>query len=457
MNVYANFGKLEEGTYKVKVSATSGKEKDSIEFPFDVKTSQQEIAVKAISSIDKLKNITPSKNPIVLEFYKSGFSDYMRYLDILVDTNEDRLDTRIAYYKALEYENKYYGYNYPISISDMNKFNNAGILRYLENETNSYEVTALVSYYYPSLYKLDSSIYYEELGKTNSFDVAIDNLLVLSAMKKPVLDELNFLNDLSISDNLFVAKLALAYAFIGDYNHAKEIYRSIKNTNNIDGIIAILSTFVDKDNAVNLIDKAYSLNKSDRYVYFAMISFFDNNEANLNKESTVKVFYKDQKEEIHLKGLMMKKIKINNKDLNTLKISSTDSTDMINYYYEGGFSELDENNIFNNIFISLSNNDLYVGNVVNIRFDLSNLKNVSGNLKIYLPNCMRLSGNINSRGVYLAANRGEYLVISVSNEHDNYIDVPVYLSYPGNYKIEEAIMKIKENYYVSNSIDVNIK
>ena len=40
------------------------------------------------------------------------YRDYKRYLEILTDTFEDRLDTKIAYYKGLEYENKYYGYNY---------------------------------------------------------------------------------------------------------------------------------------------------------------------------------------------------------------------------------------------------------------------------------------------------------------------------------------------------------
>ena len=160
--VYANFGRLPEGTYTVVINATSGSEKDAIEFPFVVKTTQQEIAVKATSSIDKLKSIKPLKNPIVLEFYKDGFATYMRYLDTMIETNQDRLDTRVAYYKALELENKYYGYDYAIHVNDMSKFNNKGMLRYLENDVDSAILTALVNYYYPNLYEIKSDTYYEK-------------------------------------------------------------------------------------------------------------------------------------------------------------------------------------------------------------------------------------------------------------------------------------------------------
>lgn len=463
MNVYANFGKLAEGEYTVNIAAVSGNEKDSIEVKFSVKTSQQEISVKAVSSINNLKDITPTKNPIILEFYKSGFSKYIKYLDIINNTNEDRLDTKVAYLKALEYENKYYGYNYPISPSDMEKFNNNGVLRYLENETESYVVTALVSYYYPGLYNLDSSIFYERLGKTDSAEEALNQLLVLSAMKKPVLDELKYMNtiiDLSNLNNK--SKLALAYAFLGDYDNARKLYNELDHHFNfelnseLNGYIALLSTFVDKKYSDKYIDTIYENDYSNRYLYFAILSYFENNEADLNKESTIKVSYGDHKEEIKIKGLMVKKITINNKDLNTLKISSTDKTDMINYYYEGGFEEINEDNIKKNINISLSNNDLHVGQIVNLRVNISNLP-VSGKLKVYLPNSMRLSGIVSGNGIYMSSNKGEYLVIYVSNNHDSYFDIPVYLTYPGNYKIEEVILKVNEDYYISNPLEINIK
>ncbi len=454
--VYANFGKLEEGTYNIIITATGGDAKDAISFPFVVKSTQQEMSVKATSNINELKDITPTKNPIVLEFYKSGFSTYMNYLQVLVDTNEDRLDTKVAYYKALEYENYYFGNNYPVMITDMDKFNNNGILRYLENDSSSPVVTALVNYYYPGLYQLDKAKFYEMLDNTDNAVTAMDYLLILASMKEPVLDELNYVKNLG-GDSLFVAKKALAYAFIGDYDSAKEIYNTLIRDDSDKGLMTILSTFIDKENAEKYIDELYKNDVADRYVYFAMLSYFANNEAKLSKESTIKVTYGDQEEVIKIKGLMMKKLVINNKDLETLSITSDDDTDMINYYYEGGIKEVNVDNIHEVITMSLDNNNIGVGQLVNLKLDISNLGDNYGSMKVYLPSSLRLSGYIDGRGVGIAANRGEYLVIYISKEHDNVVNIPLYVTYPGNYKIEEVILKNNNDYYISNSLDLNIK
>ena len=453
--LYANFGKLDVGTYTVKISATDGSVKDAIEFPFEVKASQQEIAVKATSSISKLKEIKPTKNPIILEFYKSGFSKYMTYLDILVNTNEDRLDTKVAYFKALEYENKYYAKDYPINKNDMSKFNNKGVLRYLENETTSLLVTALVNYYSPDIYKLDKTVFYSQLEQTNDLSVAIDNLLVLASMKEPVLDELNTLKKSNTYAPEYEAKIALAYAFLGDYNNAKSIYKKIQRDDLSEGILTIVSTFIDKKNSEKYIDQLYQKDPTDRYVYFAILSYFMNNETNLSKESTITVKYGDKTEKIKISGLMMKKISINNKDLASLSITSDDKKDMVNYYYEGGIKEVTEENIKKNIEMSLDNNNLSVGQSVNLVLNVSNIN--SGNIKVYLPNSLRLSGNISNKGAYISANRGEYIVLSIGKEHDGIVSIPLYITYPGEYSIEEVIMKVENDYYISNPLTFNVK
>lgn len=455
--VYANFGKLEEGNYTIIINATSGDAKDSIEFPFTVKTTQQEISVKATSRIDNLKTIKPLKNPIVLEFYKDGFGTYMRYLDIMLETNQDRIDTRIAYYKALELENKYYGYDYPIHINDMNKFNKNGMLRYLENDTPSAVVTALVNYYYPNIYKLNASDFYNILDTTDFTKEAVDQLLVLASMKEPVLDQLKYASKIGGVDDEITAEIVLSYLFLGDYNSAKELYNKISDSTDIDGLLAIISTFIDKNNASKKIYDLYTKDNADRYVFFAMMSYFANNEANLSEESTITIKYSDKTETVKIKGLMMKKITISNKDLDTLSMTSDDKNDMVNYYYEGGISEVSEDNIKRNITLSIDSNNLLIGKTTNLKLNISSLKGVYGNVKVYLPNSMRFSGEIVGKGAYLSANKGEYLVIYLSKDHGDVIQIPVYLSYPGNYKVEEVILKNKDNYYISNSLDVNIK
>ncbi len=455
---FANFGKLKEGTYNVVIRAVSGKENDAIEFPFTVKTTQQEIAVKTTTKVNELKTIKPLRNPIILEFYKDGFSKYMNYLDIMLETNQDRLDTRVAYYKALELENKYYGYDYSIVINDMSKFNNKGVLRYLQKESNSLVGTALVNYYYPNIYSLKSSTFYDAIGKTEDASVALNNILVLASMKEPVLDQLDYIKSIYDKKDATVGlKLALAYAFIGDYNNAKELYNAHKDKENVDGYIAILSTFVDKENAEKLIDDLYAKNYADRYVFFAMMSYFANNETDLTKESTINVSYNDKKETFKLRALSMHKLVINSNDLDTLTITSDDDKDMVNYYYESGISEVDKKYVKNNIKLSLDSNNLYVGQTANLKLDLSNIKGISGNLKVYLPNSMRYSGNIKGNGAYLSSNKGEYLVIYISEKHSSTISIPIYLTYPGKYMVEEAIIKDNDNYYISNSINISVK
>jgi hypothetical protein len=455
---FANFGKLKEGTYNVVIRAVSGKENDAIEFPFTVKTSQQEIAVKTTAKVSEVKTLKPLKNPIILEFYKDGFSKYMKYLDIMTETNQDRLDTRVAYYKALELENKYYGTDYSVVVNDMSKFNNKGVLRYLKKEANSLIATALVNYYYPSIYDLKSSTFYNAISDTEDASVALDNLLVLASMKEPVLDQLNYIKkSINQAEPEVALKLALAYAFIGDYNDAKELYDSNKDKENVDGYVAILATFVDKENAEKLIDELYAKNYADRYVFFAMMSYFVNNETDLSKESTITVSYNDKKETIKLKALSMQKLVISSKDLDTLSITSDDENDMVNYYYQSGISEIDKNNVKNNIKLSIENKSLYIGQTANLKLDISKIKGISGNLKVFLPNSMRYSGSIKGDGAYLSSNKGEYLVIYISEKHSNTISIPIYVTYPGKYKVEEVILKDNDKYYISNTIDVNIK
>ncbi len=457
--IYANFGPLAKGTHEVTIEASDGTSNDKITFPFTVSDTHQEMAIKTTSDLKNLKNIKPTKNPIILEFYKSGFDKYINYLETLLEVNEDRLDTRVAYLKALELSNKYYGYDYPITINNMAKFESKGVLRYLENETPSEVVTALVNYYYPGIYKLEDKTFYEKLSKTTNANVAIDNLLVLASMRKPVLDEIDYINSLPLTDfsNTGKAKIALAYAFIGDYTKAKKVYKEVETNDDTRGILAIVSTFVDKGNATKKIDELYGKDNANRYLYFAMLSFFKNNETDLSKESTITVEYKNKKETIKIKGFMVKKLIINNKDLSELKINSTDDKDRVRFYYEGGLDEIAEDKKVTAIKTTMSSN-LSVGNQASMKVDLSKMPQESFLLKVYLPNSLRLSGYLeNTKGIYLSSNQGEYLVFYVSKERQNTFDIPLYVSYPGKYKIEEVVAKIEDTYYISNSLDIDIK
>ncbi len=460
--VYANFGKLKVGTYKATISAKSGNNTDKVSYDFEVLETQQEISKKETYNIKDTQSIKPKKNPVTLDFYRESFKDNINFLNILKETNEDRLDILIGYYKSLELEDKYYLRVSSIGNVDITRFKNDKELKYLPAEASSKILTALVTYYSPSTFKADAAYFNSDLSKKTEVEEVIDDYLILAALKEPVLDDIKYIYDAypTISEEKRL-ELALALCFLGDYTKAKDIYDKIKDDYdalkthaNWESVLPIISTFVDKENAKEIIDSSYQINISDKYVYFAMMSYLENNSIDISSAEELTISYGNKKEKVVLNGLTISKITLMDDDLKNIKFSSKYNDILVDYYYEGELKESD--NVKQDIKISLSNNNPKLFSTCNLVVDLSRIDS-SGILKVYLPNALKLSGtNTNQNGIYLSSNQIDYLTYYISKKHDSKLVIPLYLSNPGNYHIEEMIIKIGDTYHISNSLDINI-
>ena len=452
--IYANFGKLEVGTYNVNIKAKSNNYSDSVKFKVSVIETQEETSIKTTKNVKDLKELKIKRNPISIELYREGFSKYLEYLDKM-NNYERRLDTILSSRQSLYYQNKYYGTNNSLLDENLNEFKDFGFLRYLPNEETSPILTALVNYYTPGIFEIKKSDVYDRLNNnyvTKDYNKVIEYYLILASMKEPVLDDLNvFAKNISYGDDEHKALLILAYAFLGDYNAAKELYESNKLEIDL-GLGAIISTFINKSEASSKIDEVLDKDKANRYLYFAMMSYFMNNNAKLSEKEEVTVSYGKTNKTIELQGIKIVELDISEKDLKSLKFNTEYDDILVNYYYQG---ELDKNNenVLDNIKISLNKNVYKVGEYAKLRINKEEVKDNNGYIKVYLPNGLRLSGNL-GEDAWVVSNRIDYLIIYSKK---NIIDIPLYVSSIGNYKINPVVIKVNDNYYISNELEVNIE
>ena len=444
-NVYANFGKLKAGKYTATITAKSGDYTDKVEFSFDVVKTQTEVSVKNTSSINKKQVIKPTKNPIKLDFYRSTYINYEKYLNILKDTNENRLDTKFTYYKGLEYEAKYSGSESKPELGDISVFKEKKGYKYLPGEEIDETLTAIISYYDPTL-AFEKSRYYE-LIRNNDSSTKLKGYLNLAAQKEPILDDLHQLTDITSG-----GEMALAYVFLGDYKRARKFYRYTEDQ----GLKTYLSTFVDKKNAKKLIDKLYNTDKANRYLYFAIISYFENNNAGLSTEEEVTVSYGGKEEKVIIPSLGKRNLLVDQDNLKDLNLKSKYKDIYVDYYYDGLLNEIEKENKIKNIKCNLKTNNIKLGTSTTLTIDITNVPDRT-TLYLYLPNGLTLGGGTNNNeGVSIYSNTKEKVGIHIYDKKSNTIFVPLYASSPGEYVIEPIVVKSGEKYQLSNSVKLKI-
>lgn len=455
---YANFGKLDVGTYNVRISAKNKEYTDAVKFQVPVILTQEEIAIKTTKNVSDNKSLKVKRNPVTIELYRGGMSKYLNYLDKMKNY-EKRLDTILSSRQSMYYENKYYGSINGIVNNDLSEFQYDNYLRYLPNEETSVVLTALVNYYTPGIFEIKKPKIYERLNNeyvTKDFNKVVEYYLLLASMKEPVLDDLKkFVENKNYGDDEHQALLILAFALIGDYDTAKELYSNSELIID-EGLRGIIATFIEKNKATKYIDFILNSNISNRYVYFAMMSYFMNNNAKLSEKEEVTVNYGNNKKEIVLEGLKIAKLEINQKDLKSLKFDTKYTDILVNYYYQGELDK-DNENVHEEIKMTLDKKSYKVGEYATLKIDTQGIDNRNGMMRVYLPNSLRLSGNIVGDG-FLSSNRTDNLILYLSAEIKyNSVEIPLYITSPGKYKIDPIVYKINDTYYISNELEINVE
>ena len=452
-SVSVNFGKLNLGKYTVVISAQdSAGNTDSMIYPIEIIETAQEVAVTKTIQIGQDTVITPAKNPIIIEIYNTDTAEYLKFLNFLESNRTSRLDTIVAYYKSLEYKDKYYGEESSMPIPNLDNYLTAdGTLRPLENAEGDLILTALANYYTGEYFNLKASNY--GLSLNDDVSTTIQKLLVLASFRAPVLLELKAatgIEALSSNDQLL---LGLAFAFLGDYNSASAVYNNLDTANLRPDLLAILTSFIDKSTTALAINSLIESNPASDYLPFAIISFFENNAVDLTSKSTVELTINSTTEKIEISPLLVAKRICYIDDLSDLNLKSSSDDLFVTYYYQGKLAELGES--FETDIVANLSGDVTVGQTAELVLDISAITGDArnGELNIALPSNLKLSATFSAEtGLYLIRNNNEYFKLSLSeNYKDNFIRIPLYVATPGNYEFEPVIFVSDNTYHLSNS------
>lgn len=454
-----NFGKLPYGKYTAIIKAKNAGANDAIQYEFEIIESAQEVKAETTMKINNLSTIKPIKNPVMLEIYNKEMGKYIEYIKFIESTITQRLDTQIAYNEAQKIKSKYYNSKSIENDIVIHKYMEQGYLKNLENGQKDLLLTALISYYAKQYY--NENVNTSTITAFTQTDNVFEAYLIAAANNEPVLLDLLYLKNQKISgyDGLL---LTLSLEFLGDYKSAKQVYSSTvltkEEAEEYKSILAIIDTFINKENARNKIDELVKLKPSDEYLRFAILSFFQNNEEQISKQSTVKITSNNLNENIQINGMEIKKYTVNNNELEKIKFE-TDSPDlMVSYYYQTDLEKIKDKQIENDIKIKLLEHEIKKNSTATLQIDFNS--NYEGSVRIALPNSMRLSENYtgdatNNRAYYLQNNQIDYITFYKSKECTQ-MEIPLIVTYEGNYKFENVVCYVDGIYHISNSVDINI-
>lgn len=452
-----NFGKIPFGTYHAIIKAQYGEFEDSIEYKFNIIESAQEVKNKQTIKIEETTTIEPSKNPVVLEIYNKDMENYVKYIEFIEKTLNERLDTQITYNEIQELKEKYYNTQNVTNSINLNEYTSEAVncFKNLKNGEGDYVLTALISKYANQYYS-DLSGYTntnEILSGTNLYEI----YLLAAANKEPVLTDLLYLKEDKEITTYNKLLLTLSLEFLGDYQNAKELYNSIEFVENeikeYKSIIALIDTFINKQEAVNKINELIEETPEDEYLRFAILSFFENNSIEIEEMQTIKIISENINETITINGLQVQTYIVNNQDLKTIKFETESKDINVSYYYQTLLDNIESENISKDIKINL-NGDFKKGNTVTLSVDFNN--DIEGEVRIALPNSLRLiSTKYDYRQYYLMSNQIDYVTF-YKTKNCKKMEIPLIVSIDGEYKFENIVCNYNGIYHISNSIDFEV-
>lgn len=376
---------------------------------------------------------------------------YLEYIEFIENTTNIRFDTQIAYNTIQKIKDKYYGTISSINSIDIENYKGHSYLKNLPNGEEDVLLSALVSYY--------TDGYFEDNAYFSSTENLFEYYLLAAANKEPVLLDLLYLKEDENISNYGKLLVTLSLEFTGDFQNAKELYSTIKLNKNEEeeykSIVAIIETFINKKEAQKKINHIIENNPADEYIRFAILSFFQNSLAEMEQTSKVVIKTANTNETIELNGMQVKTITINSEELNTISFETESKELMVSYYYQTLLDNIEEENIVKDIKISIDG-ELKKGNTVKLLVEFS--EEYQGTVRIALPNSLRLAENYSYKGnqkYYMQNNQIDYAVF-FKQEGSTKMEIPLIVTYEGNYIFENVVCNSNGTYHISNSIDLNI-
>ena len=237
------FGKLEEGQYKITVYADCGDATDAVETSFAVVGSNLTVPVVRDVKIDEISDISPALYPVTLTFYTETpeSSLYNGILNTLAYGNpSERADMLAAKYAALSVRAQLYGAassDEIKAVADRLSGYGSGFFSLLTYSAPDPVLTAKILALDPNIADLSRrdnlvSLYTAVVESINPVDeeTLCASLLGLAALGEPVLDRLysvaSVAGGYSAEAKLY---LAAAFACIGDYPAAYDVYSGVRD------------------------------------------------------------------------------------------------------------------------------------------------------------------------------------------------------------------------------------
>lgn len=455
--VSADFGKLSAGEYTVRIEAVAEGYRDAIEYPLTVVETAVQIPVDKEIDVYSEEYIIPESNPITFKIHADAYERYMRYFDFLVSNNV-RIDARVLENEAkrLRYELRRTPY-VDVSYSYSWVYDDTNFMKVSESYEGDPVLTALLIYFasdYSAEYIENHKAFLNSklLSDFTSAGDAAEKLLVASALGRPVLNDLRYMaGNVSEDDSYTRLILSLGLIFSGDYESAREMYLTSSEDSGDAGFAAlraVAATFVDRENAGDMIDELMAKSPGMMYLRFAPLSYIKNR-CDLSAEPlSITLSYGDSKESVTISGLEEKTVALVMDEISAVYFEPhTGGVELFSHYVAGReYLENAEENIKTKL-----EGDIVVNGRVYLVVDLSAYDEYTGELSVVIPDALAFTSNQNLPDFYYVKERiitnritvtktvTKSAAVQNGDEYTSQLRIPLTVKHTGDFVLEETV------------------
>ena len=439
-----NFGKLEAGTYTLRIDATFGEYKDAVEYPFTVSAGAMHDAyTESLKSGDSI-TFTPYSYPVKVSLYTSEAEFYLSLFDYMDSLPATRSDNAVSAYCADRLYNsliregeRVMGAALSSAFTDRN-----GLISLYAQGGADYVVSAMTAYYQPSLIDCDLPM------AEDSYSYVL-SLMVRAAMGETVLNELKAAEPYADGDDTLTAALGAAYAMLGDYDSAKRTYISLPERSEeagADALRAFIATFVDRDNAGVILQDLITEEPDERYLGFAVVSYMTRRIMSVTEERTLTLTVNGNAMQYTVSGITPLTLTYFRQETPDFTVSLEGEGVCASVTYRAA-----EKSGEGDYYMWLEG-DFTKNSIVYLVFDADSFSG-SITLNVALPPSLRLLSKSSLGGYVRCAVQGERLRISLDDRTTGTLRIPLLTNASGNYHIEPIRLTTENgNNYYSNEI-----
>lgn len=437
---YANFGKLDIGTYTVTVTASYAGKSHEITYPVEVVGSTLKVTREEQYDDLSSASLTPSTTPVSLVFYSKETGRYLNYIDKIESGYSKRFDKILAYLSANKLRAR---------INGMSVLSGYDIYDYKDTSTGLLSIypdgegDALVTAAYLLLGGEFSEYDVVNVRVENERD-AVEVLLLKAVRGESVLADLRYAQAHVSDDSYSRSLIALGLAICGDYDGALEALP--ESSAEIDGIRAMVLSFCDRETAAAELDRLFAEADDTSYLNLAAAIYMKQGENMTLGSGSVTVVCGEREILVEFDPLEATTVTLTT--LNGESITFKDATDdiMMIANYESEFIPTSETNL--DVAVE------YNGFAQTSFIIVSGVK--SGVMRIALPNCFRYDSMYELQNDVWAIPSSNTVTVYMGEYASSTVRIPVMAAYPGEYILEPVVQMSDSVIYCSEPETISI-